>query len=300
MKVLITASPFNADVTAEYQAIPNPFGRRLTELELVDLIQRHQPDAIIAGVDPFTKDVLEAAERLRLISRTGVGLDSIDLDAAARLSVEIRNTPDAPVQSVAEHTVGLILTCLHEIAATDAMLRAGVWQRKIGTLLEGKTIGIVGCGRIGSTVAKLLGAFGCVLIGVDPAMTSHRHCQIVSHSEVLAKSDVVTLHVPLQPDTRGLIDADSFSKMKQTAILINTARGAVIDESALIRALQTGRIAKAAIDVYEDEPYSGPLISMPDRTVLTPHIASNAIESRTAMERGAVANMVEFFRNASV
>jgi len=295
MKVLVTSPTFQATFPSGFDVMMNTGRTPLPEQELRELIVEHQPDAIVASVDPFTRNVLAAATRLKVISRTGVGLDSIDLVAAEEAGIAVLNTPEAPVPSVAEHTVGLILSCLHEIVTTDALLRRGEWNRLTGVLLAGKTVGIVGCGRIGSAVAELLVPFRCNLIGVDPAFSRHLRCRMVSLETLLGESDVVTLHVPLKEDTRHMIDDAAFARMKPSSVLVNTSRGAVVDETALIRALEGEAIAKAALDVFENEPYSGLLRAMTEKTVLTPHIASNAIETRREMERGAVANVVAFF-----
>lgn len=293
MKVLCTTSSFTAPFPPEVEVVKNPHGRRLSEAEVAELIREHKPDGLIAGVEPLTRAVLEGAKGLRGISRCGVGLDSVDLDAARELGVAVRNTPEAPVASVAELTVALILALLRHVPVADAALRRGEWPRIKGGLLEGKTVGLVGCGRIGSAVAQRLSGFGCKLIGFDPALETHPLCTLVSLDRVIAEADILTLHSPLVEATRHLIGAAQLEAMKTSALLVNTARGGLVDTAALVTALIDGSIAGAALDVFEEEPYTGPLTTMTDKTVLTSHIASSAREARQRMEEEAVANLME-------
>lgn len=295
MRILVTLTPFTAPIPDEYEVVVSPYDRFITDAEVTELIAHHQPNAIIAGIEPFTRNAFEASEQLQVISRVGVGMDSIDLNSADEYGITVLNTPDAPTDAVAEHAVGLIIAALHEFIRADEIVRSDEWSRPMGTMLTGKTVGIIGCGRIGSAVAELLAAFRCEMLGVDPAFLHHPRCRMVSIEEALEKSDIITLHVPLQPDTYHLIDEETIGRMKIGSLLVNTSRGPVVDEAALIGALETGLIAKAALDVYEQEPYSGRLRSMREQTILTPHIASNTVESRAAMESAAVENIVAFF-----
>lgn len=296
MKVLCTTSSFDATIPAAIAVVKNPYGRRLTEAEVSQLLAEHRPDGLIAGVEPLTRAVLErarAAGSLRVISRCGVGLDSVDLKAAKELGIEVRNTPQAPVRSVSELTVALILAALRSIPTADAAIRRGEWLRLKGGLLATRTVGIIGCGRIGSAVAALVAPFGSTLVGFDPIVREHPACTMVRLDELLAASDVVSLHAPLTEATRHLIDSDALERMKPSALLVNTARGALVDEEALVDALRSGRLGGAAFDVYEEEPYTGPLIELPEKTVLTSHIASSAKEARAVMEAEAVQNLID-------
>lgn len=299
MKVLCTTSSFDAEIPSGIDVVKNPFARRLTEAEVSQLIGEHRPDGLIAGVEPLTRAVLTRAAAgtpLRVISRCGVGLDSVDLEAAGELGIEVRNTPGAPVPSVAELTIGLMLAALRSIPAADAAIRRGDWLRLKGGLLGTRTVGIVGCGRIGSAVAALVAAFGSTILGFDPVVSEHPLCQMVGLDDLLARSDVVSLHAPLTDATRHLIDAHALSRMKPHALLVNTARGALIDEEALVAALTENRLGGAALDVYDVEPYTGPLVGLPQKTVLTCHIASSAREARAVMEAEAVQNLVSALR----
>lgn len=291
MRILCTTSSFTAKFPDEFEVIMNPFGRRLSESEVAELLALHRPIGMVAGVEPLSRAVLSAADGLKVISRCGTGLDNVDLEAARELGIVVRNTPLAPVASVAELTVGLMLCALRKVPVADASVRRGEWPRLKGGLLRGRRVGIVGCGRIGTAVASLLSAFGCELVGFDPLITEHTTLRMVTLAELLCWSDIVSLHAPLNDSTRHVIDADALSRMKPGSVLVNTARGGLVDEAALEEALREGRVSAAALDVFEEEPYRGALVEMPERTVLTCHVASSAIEARRQMETEAVENL---------
>ncbi|MFP4441574.1 MAG: phosphoglycerate dehydrogenase [Spirochaetia bacterium] len=293
MKILCTTSSFNAPIPPEHDVIKNPYGRRLTEEEVAQLLKEHQPQGLIAGVEPLTRKALASARELKVISRCGVGMDNVDLEAAEAFGITVRNTPEAPVTSVAELTLGLMLCLLRKITAADSAVRQGGWTRLKGNLLRGKRVGIIGCGRIGSAVAGLTAAFGCINTGYDPFIRNPGKIPLTTFEDLISTSDIISLHAPLSPQNRNIIDSKALRRMKDSAVLINTARGALIDEAALVKALKEDRIAGAALDVYAEEPYSGPLADMPEKTVLTCHIASSAVESRAVMEKEAVSNLLE-------
>jgi D-3-phosphoglycerate dehydrogenase len=297
--ILITTSSFDKENLAPierlesgaYSVVTNPFGRKLSEEEILDLIQKFAPVAMIAGTEPLTRGVLEKAEHLKIISRCGIGLDSIDLETARQLGIEVENTPDAPTVPVAELTVGLILSLLRDIHGSDAGMRKKQWVRPMGNLLQGKTVGIIGCGRIGSCVAKLVGAFGCRILGNDPVTGRPECLSMVSLETLLSESDIVSLHLPYTEKTHHLLDANRLRSLKRGAFVVNTARGGLIDEEALLDCLQNGHLAGAAIDCFEREPYDGPLAQL-GNVVLTGHIGSYAKEGRTMMEKQAVENLL--------
>jgi D-3-phosphoglycerate dehydrogenase len=269
----------------------NPYGRRLTQDEITALIG--DVDAVIAGTEPLNADVLEAAVRLRVISRVGVGLENVDLNAALRGGIVVRNTPDAVTDPVAELTLSGILNLLRHISHMDRDLRAGEWNRRMGRLLTGRTVGIVGLGRIGRRLATLLGPFGVRLLATDRA-PDHKAAQRLSVTYVelerlLAESDVVTLHLPGSP--RPIIGAPELALMRPDAVLVNTSRGGLVDEDALLTALRDQRLAAAFLDTFVDEPYAGPLRELPN-VLLTPHAGSYAAEARARMELEAVDNML--------
>jgi D-3-phosphoglycerate dehydrogenase / 2-oxoglutarate reductase len=293
MKIIWTTSSLGIRSFPEtWEIVPNPHRRLLTEEEALEFLTRENPEGMIAGVEPLTRRVLKCAPALKAISRCGVGLDSVDLDAAEELGIRVMNTPTAPLQSVAELTVALILGLLRNIAVLDARMKNGEWCRAKGYLVGGKTVAIIGCGRIGTRVAAILRSFGCTLIGYDPFLDSHPEIRLLDLESIWPAADIVSLHMPSTKDNYHFVDEIALSRMKETAVLINTARGALVDENALFSALNTGVIAGAGLDVFEEEPYSGPIKDLGDRVILTPHVASSAVEGRAAMENEALENLV--------
>jgi D-3-phosphoglycerate dehydrogenase len=297
--ILVTTSSFGSAAQAElaelrragYAIVLNPHGRRLGEEEVGALLG---PDVVgmIAGVEPLTRRVLAGAKGLRVVSRCGIGLDSVDLAAARELGIEVLNTPDAPSAAVAELTLGLALAALRRIALADRQVRAGLWHPLMGRLLASQVAGVVGYGRIGRRVAALFAAFGCRVLACDPAARAAASgVTLCALDELLAQADIVSLHVPLEPGTARLIDAARIARMKKGAILVNVSRGGLVDEAALHAALAEGRLAGAALDVFEREPYAGPLAGL-DQVVLTAHMGSAAEETRAVMEREAAQNLV--------
>jgi len=298
--VITTTSSFGVKNFPEgLNVINNPYKRRLTEDEAIGLIEKHQPVGMVAGVEPLTRKVLKKAKNLKIISRCGVGIDSVDLEAAKELGIKVTITPDAPVESVAELTVGLLLTLLRRINILDAGIRNGGWKGPKGNLLSGKTVGIIGCGRIGSCVSRLISAFGCKMLGYDPYIDEHDICELKDLESLLAKSDIVTLHIPYTEENRHMIGKEQLEMMKESALLVNAARGGLVDEDALHGALKDGEIAGAALDCFEEEPYSGPLAKL-ENTVLTPHMGSSAKEARKKMEQQAVDNMVKELKELNI
>jgi len=298
--ILVTTSSFGKETPApleclkdaSYSVILNPFGRKLTEREVADLLIKYDPIGMVAGVEPLTGAVMEKAKSLKVISRCGIGMDSVDLAAAQKLGVIVTNTPDAPTVPVAELTLGLILSLLRKIPASDAAIRKQEWARPMGRLLHGKTIGIIGCGRIGTCVAKLLSAFGCQILGYDPMIERSTFLKMVSLETLLAESDIVSLHLPHNEQTHHLLDAGRLRTMKPGGVLVNAARGGLIDEEVLFECLQDGHLAGAAFDCFEQEPYIGPLTQL-ENVVLTGHIGSYAKEGRAIMEQQAADNLLK-------
>ncbi len=233
--------------------------------------------------------LLEAGRNLRVVGRAGTGLDNVDAAAAAARGIAVVNAPGGNAIAAAELTIGLLLAVVRHIPAANASTQAGEWARArfAGTELRGRTIGIVGLGRIGLAVADRAAAFGMRVLGADPyadaAVAADHGIQVVSLPELLAAADVVTVHVPLNAETTGLLDRAAIGTMKPGAIVLNLARGGIVDEAALAEALREGRLAGAGIDVYEHEPPVGsPLLEAPN-TVLTPHIAASTAEAQVAV-----------------
>ncbi|MEK7234707.1 MAG: phosphoglycerate dehydrogenase [Elusimicrobiota bacterium] len=310
MKILVTTSSFSQQDPAARAALTgagfeiheNPFKRKLTEAEVLSLLAQHKPVGLFAGIEPLTAKALEAsASHLKVISRCGIGLDTVDLDAAKRLGIKVFNTPDAPSQAVAELTIGLMLAVLRRIAEADAAVRRGDWKTMMGRLLGSRTVGVVGLGRIGSRVAKLASAFGSPVLAYEPrdAAAAPAGTKRASLEEVLKGSDIITLHVPMSPENKNLIDASRIAAMKPGAILINASRGGLVDEAALLQALKDKRLSGAGLDTFEGEPYKGPLKELP-QVVLTPHMGSAAEECRSRMEREAADNLIVGLRALGV
>jgi D-3-phosphoglycerate dehydrogenase len=232
--------------------------------------------------------VLEAAPRLVVVGRAGVGVDNIDVPAATRRGVYVVNAPTGNVTAAAEHAVALMLALLRNVVAADTSVRKGEWARSklMGRELRGKTLGLVGIGRVGGLVARRAAAFEMTIVAHDPYATeAGAHAigaRLVDLDELLATSDVISLHAPLTDRTRGLIDSAAIAKMKPTAVLVNAARGEIVDLAALAEALHAGRIGGAALDVFATEPLpaDSPIRDAP-RTVLTPHIAGSTAEAQT-------------------
>lgn len=283
----------------DLQAILNPYGRKLTETEVLELIMQYQPIGMIAGVEPLTHPVLEKARNLKVISRCGIGMDSVDLDAAKDLGIVVTNTPDAPTIPVAELSLGMILSLLRRIHISDASIRHGDWVRPIGNLLHGKTVGIIGCGRIGSYLAGLLSSFGCIILGHDPFIDKSYKFSLVGLDKILADADIVSLHIPYNQKNHHFINRRLLSLMKKGAVLINAARGGIVDEEALYDAIQSGHLSGTAIDCFEEEPYSGKLRTL-DNVLLTGHIGSYAREGRIMMEKQAVENLLRELQIAGI
>lgn len=283
-----------------------PAGRAPLEAEpAIELVERSglAGDALadaLADVDAvlvrsttvITRESLSRATRLRAIGRAGAGLDNVDVDAATEKGIAVFNTPDANTVSAAELTFGLILALARRIPAADRSVKAGAWERErfMGFELAGKTLGVVGFGRIGSAVARRARAFDMRVVAADPALDPETARSIgveaIGFDDVLALADVVSLHVPLTPATRGMIDDDALARMRPGALLVNAARGGVVDEAALVRALENGRLAGAALDVFETEPLPAdhPLRAF-DNVVLTPHIGARTKEAQENVSR---------------
>jgi len=308
-KILITTSSFAKEgysplkllQDAGYEVILNPYGRKLSENEVLSLLLETKPVGMIAGVEPLTARVLKQAEFLKVISRCGIGLDNVDLNAAKDKGIAVLNTPDGPTQAVAELTVGLIFDLLRRISYLDRELRNGNWRKETGSLLQGKKVGIIGLGRIGKRVAELLLALGAKVAGteINPDFQWLKMNQIplVSLEEILKESDILCLHISYTADNKHLIGKTEIELMKKGAYLLNLSRGNVVDEDALYLALTSGHLSGAALDVFDQEPYTGPLTKL-DNVVLTPHIGSYAKESRLEMEMQAVKNLLSVLSQA--
>ena len=265
--------------------IPAPL-TAFNEAELERLIP--QADAVVAG-GKLTGNVIRAGINLKIIANYGAGYDGVDIAAAAQYKIPVTNIPDTVTQDTAELAIGLMLSVSRRIAELNLRMRKEVPEnlfgmgRYMGRSLRNQTLGIIGCGRIGSRTAQIARALGMHVIaysrtGADPSIAMP-----VTFSTLLHEADIISLHCPLTDETRGLINADAFTQMKPGAILINTARGAVVDHSALLEALSAGHISGAGLDVYPNEPHIPAELLAHDRVVCTPHIGTNTHETRFEM-----------------
>ena len=309
MKIAITTSSFGEyDCLPlenlrkrKYEIILNPFGRTLTENEIKELLI--DIDGLIAGTEPLTQNVISRAKNLKVISRCGIGIDNIDIEAVNVKGIKLYRTPEGPAIAVAELTLGFMLDSLRKISYMSKKICYGSWEKKMGRLLTGKTLGIVGMGTIGKKLATILKPFNCKILAMDHITDSEfakeNNIDYVSLDELLGGSDIITLHLPLDNETRGLFDTKLFSQMKEDAIFINTSRGGIVDEDALYDALEGGKIGHACLDVYRNEPYNGRLRDL-DNVTLTCHVGSYAKEARVKMEMQAVENLLNGLGNSGI
>lgn len=242
---------------------------------------------IVRGRTKVIQAVFDAGKKLKVVGRAGVGVDNIDLAAAKSHGVTVVNSPVATTVAVAELTLALMLSAVREVARADASLKAGKWLKKEfeGAELSGRTLGVIGFGRIGAAVAKRASAFDMHILGYDHMVPAdeiaRRGGNPVSLDELLKQSDIITMHLPLSPDTKSMLNADSFAKMKQGVYIICAARGGVIDEAALLAALTNGKVAGAALDVFEVEPPGLTDLVTHPKVVCTPHVGAQTVEAQS-------------------
>ena len=240
---------------------------------------------VVRSATKVTADVIARADQLKVIGRAGVGVDNVDVDAATRRGIVVANAPESNVVSAAEHTIGLLVALARNIPQAHAALVAGRWERSKwgGVELADKTLGVLGFGRIGRQVARRALGLQMKVVAYDPFVSAERFRELgaesASFDEVLAQSDFVTLHLPLTDETRGAIDAAAIAKMPDGVRIVNAARGELLDIPALIGALESGKVAGAAVDVFPEEPYDGPLLAAPN-VVVTPHLAASTGEAQ--------------------
>jgi len=277
---------------ANLEIVQNPYGRKLSIDELLKLVTN--AEGLIAGTETLNGDVLRSFKQLKVISRCGSGLDNIDLNTAKTLKIKIFNTPSAVTTAVAELTVGLILSLLRQICLMDRQIRKSEWHKSMGYLLLGKEVGIIGFGQIGRKVAGLLKALGAKPFYYDPAVAESGAdgCRRLEFEDILKRADIITLHLSSSKDNHHLFSHKEFSQMKKEAFFINCSRGEIVDEDALYMSLKEAGLAGAAIDVFEQEPYTGRLKEL-DNVILTPHIGSYAREARIQMESEAAINLLQ-------
>ncbi len=306
-KILVTARSFRKVQgshqqrlsDAGYSIVESPHDRPLEPAELAELMS--DVVGVILGVDEVTPDVIDGAARLRVLSRFGVGVDNIDLEAASRGGVVVTNTPGANSVSVAELAIGLMLTLARHIAHHDRIVKRGGWERIRGVELSGGVLGLVGLGSIGQAVARRARGFGMQIVYYDPlpppqAVIDSLQASACTFEDTLSQSDVVSLHCPLNDNTRHLINRRAMERMKPSALLINTARGGLVDEGALYDGLAQGKIAGAASDVFTQEPpRDSPLLTV-DNFVATPHIGASTRQAAVRVGQMAAENALAVLR----
>lgn len=268
------------------EVIYNTTGRPMPAAQLKEMILGI--DGYIAGLDEINEEVIRRANRLKVIARYGVGVDNVDLEAARTRGIVVTNTPGANSASVAELAVGLILALARSIPLAAQATRSGEWPRMSGVSLSGKIIGLLGLGSIGKQVARRLQGFDCQILAYDPFVPESQAielgAQLVPQEEVLARADFLSLHCPLSGETEGMVNKTFMEKMKTGACLINTARGELIDEAALLYALQEGKLRGAALDVFAQQPpgADNPLLALP-QVIGTPHMGAHTDWATNAM-----------------
>ncbi len=310
MKVLITTVPFGQvdakpleDLTSNnIEYVINPLNRKLQPGELAELIDDF--DIIIAGTEEIDREVFDKAKNLRFISRVGIGLDSVDLNYAKEKDVKVSYTPDAPAPAVAELTIGLMISLIRSVNQSNLNIKNGEWKRYFGYRLSEMNIGIIGMGRIGRGVMNHLKCFNPKNIFVndidDSALKDlDSNVTICSKEEIYCNSDLITLHAPLTSDTYNMISSEQIDHMKKNVFLVNTARGGIVNEKDLFDSLAGNRIAGAAIDTYEQEPYFGPLTKF-NNCINTAHMGSMTFDCRSAMEIEATDEAIRFVKGETL
>lgn len=306
MKVLITATSFS-EVTREpedrlleagYEIAHNPYGRPMTAEELAPLLEG--VDGCAAGVDDFSAAAFARADRLKVVARHGAGIDQVDIAECTRRGIVVANLPGANAEAVADMTLALMLAVARHIPEGDRTTKAGQWVNTYGVDLFRATVGILGLGRIGKGVARRCRGFDARVLAYDPYFdqafaAEHGVERADSLEQVMKEADFVCLHMPVTDETRRIIDGEKIGLMKRTAILVNTARGALVDEDALADALEKGRISGAGLDVYAAEPPTNSRLLNCERAVTMPHVSSNTPGALLAMGNGVVDAIMAVF-----
>jgi D-3-phosphoglycerate dehydrogenase len=284
---------------AGYEIVTPEQDQPLKEAEMISIIG--DVDAALVGNDAVTERVIAAAPRLKVVSKHGVGVDNVDVPAATRAGVIVTNTPGANQVAVAEMAIALIMALTRKLAYHDTLVKSGGWSRIIGTELAGKTVGLVGLGRIGKEVVLRLKGFQVKFLAYDiyqdNTFAAEHGVRFVTLEELLSGSDVVTLHAVLTADTQSFMGEKELALMKPGAYLVNTARGGLVDEQALYRALTENRLAGAGLDVFADEPpTNSPLLQLGDKVLLAPHLGAQTTETVLRMGLMAAENIVQVLR----
>jgi D-3-phosphoglycerate dehydrogenase len=273
--------------------------------ELINLIKGYD-GLLIRSEVKVTKDVIEAADTLKVICRAGTGVDNVDLQAATKKGIIVMNVPGGNTISACEHTIGLILAMMRNIPQAHASLKSGKWEREkfVGNELQGKTLGLIGLGRIGSEVAKRMKAFEMKIIAYDPYVSEDYAKQLgvelKSFEDLIKEADIISLHIPKTEETKNLINKDTMAKMKDGVCIVNCARGGIVNENDLYEMLKSGKIAAAALDVFEKEPTtSSPLFEL-DNVIVTPHLGASTEEAQVKIAKEVGDMLIDFFVNGLI
>ncbi len=283
-------APLEMLTAAGCEVVPNPFKRRLTEAEIIEHLAG--VDGLIAGLEPLNRKVIASAPPLRAIARVGIGVTNVDFEAAAEFDVKVSSTPDGPMEAVTEMTLAALLVLFRKIIPASDALHRGGWKKMIGRGVAGSTALVVGCGRIGGRVAKALDALGAHVEVYDPHLADDAIPPFAAHvrdlEDGLSRADVVTLHAS---GTDVILDRPMLAAMKPDTVLLNSARGELVDENGLVDALRDGTVSAAWFDAFWREPYEGPLVEF-DQVLMTPHMGTYTEQCRLRMESEAVANLL--------
>ena len=285
--------PLNLLTDTGLEVSVNIKGRKLNEEELSKTLSNCS--GVIAGTEVYSNTVLKMLNKLKVISRVGVGLDNIDTDTAQNQNIRVYNTKTNPSPAVAELTLGLILDISRKISIHNNQMKNEIWKKNMGSLLAGKTLGIIGLGHVGKKLVELTRGFNLNTLAFDlyhnQKFSAENNIKYCGLDKLLKVSDVVSVHLNLSEETKNLLNKDRLNTMKYNSILINTSRGGIVNEKVLYELLKDKKIAGAGIDVFVEEPYHGPLKEL-DNVILTPHIGSYAKEIRTKMEIEAAKNLI--------
>lgn len=271
-----------------HDVLNNPYGRKLTQKELIELLE--EIDGVLAGLEVYNKETLNLS-KLKVISRCGSGMENIDIEEAERLKIKIYNTPEGPLQSVAELSIGCLISLLRKVEVANRNMRHGIWKKEMGHLLSEQNVLIIGYGRIGRKVSSILTSIGSSVYIYDPMINDSDLLQghyRTTLSEGIKKADIIMIHAS---GDKLILGENQFKLMKKNVYICNASRGNLIDESQLLRGIKNKNIAGAWLDVFQNEPYKGPFLNF-DQILLTPHIASYTIEGRRKMELQCAENLI--------
>lgn len=294
LKSLTDHSDFNVDIQTD-----------LNETELAEIIPNYE-GLIVRSQTQVTSNIIAAAPNLKVIARAGVGVDNIDVEAATKHGVIVINAPDGNTISATEHSMAMILSMARNVPQAHQSLKNGKWDRKAyrGTELYNKTLGVIGAGRIGIGVAKRAQSFGMNILAFDPYLSEDKAKELnvtrATVDEIAEQADFVTVHTPLTPKTRGIVDKAFFEKAKPTLQIINVARGGIIDEDALVEALDTNQIQGAAIDVFESEPATESPLVAHDKIIVTPHLGASTVEAQEKVAVSVANEIIDIFEHGNV